>query len=57
MDRRVVYFSDPYYGFAPRPPPPVYIVPPPPDFVVLVGPSFVAEAYVLPVPFFVPVAR
>ena len=27
VDRRVVYFSDPYYDFAPPPPPPVYFVP------------------------------
>ena len=57
-ERRVIYFSDPYYDFAPPPPPPVYFVPPPPpDFVVLVGPAVVVDAFVLPVPVFVPVAR
>lgn len=58
IHRRVVFFSDPYYDFAPPPPPPIYYIPPPPpDFAILVAPDVVVEAYVLPVPVFVPVPR
>jgi uncharacterized caspase-like protein len=55
VDRPVLYFDDPAYGFAPPPPPPVYLLPPPPpDFVALPPPYVVADAYVLPVPVFIP---
>jgi uncharacterized caspase-like protein len=56
VDRPVVMFDDPDFGFAPPPPPPVYFLPPPPpDYVVLPPPYIVTEAYVLPVPVFVPI--
>jgi uncharacterized caspase-like protein len=58
IDRPVVLFGDPYFDFAPPPPPSVYFVPPPPpEFVVLEPPAVVVDAFVLPVPVFVPVAR
>jgi uncharacterized caspase-like protein len=56
VDRPVLYFADPAFGFAPPPPPPVYFLPPPPpEFVVLPPPYVIGAAYVLPVPVFVPV--
>jgi len=56
VDRPVLYFDDPGFGFPPPPPPPVYfLAPPPPDFVVLPPPYIVGAAFVLPVPVFVPV--
>ncbi len=55
VDRPVLYFADPVFGFAPPPPAPIYFLPPPPpDFVVLAPPVVFGAAYVLPVPVFVP---
>lgn len=56
VDRPVLYFNDPDFGFAPPPPPPVYYLPPPPpDFVVLEPPLPVVGLFVLPQPMFVPI--
>ncbi|MEY9185193.1 putative caspase-like protein [Bradyrhizobium sp. USDA 326] len=56
VDRPVLYFSDPDFGFVPPPPPPVYYLPPPPpDFVVLPPPLPVVGLFVLPQPVFVPI--
>ncbi|MDN4981847.1 caspase domain-containing protein [Bradyrhizobium sp. WYCCWR 13022] len=56
VDRPVLYFSDPVFGFVPPPPPPVYYLPPPPpDFVVLPPPLPVVGLFVLPQPVFVPI--
>jgi uncharacterized caspase-like protein len=56
VDRPVLYFSDPDFGFAPPPPPPDYFCPPPPpDFVVLPPPLPVVGLFVLPQPMFVPI--
>jgi len=56
VDRPVLVFDDPDFGFAPPPPPPVYfLAPPPPDFVVLEPPPPAYGAYILPVPVFVPI--
>ena len=56
VERPVLAFDDPGFGFAPPPPPPVYfLAPPPPEFVVLEPPPPVYGAYILPVPAFVPV--
>jgi uncharacterized caspase-like protein len=60
VDRPVLYFDDPDFGFVPPPPPPVFFLPPPPpDFVVL-APPIVAVGigvgvglFVLPRPAFV----
>lgn len=61
VDRPVLYFDDPGFGFVPPPPPPVYFLPPPPpDFVVLpppivaVGIGVGVGLFVLPRPAFVP---
>jgi uncharacterized caspase-like protein len=56
VDRPVLAFDDPDFGFAPPPPPPVYFLPPPPpEFVVLPEPPLPIEAFVLPIPVFVPI--
>jgi uncharacterized caspase-like protein len=56
VDRPVLLFGDPVFGFAPPPPPPVYFCPPPPpDFVVLAPPLAVVGLFVLPQPMFVPI--
>lgn len=56
VDRPVLLFSDPVFGFVPPPPPPVYYLPPPPpDFVVLPPPLPVVGLFVLPQPLFVPI--
>ncbi|MGY4488400.1 putative caspase-like protein [Bradyrhizobium sp. LM3.2] len=56
VDRPVLYFSDPDFGFAPPPPSPIYYLPPPPpDFVVLSPPMPVLGLFVLPQPVFVPI--
>ncbi len=56
VDRPVLLFGDPVFGFAPPPPPPVYYLPPPPpDFVVLAPPLAVVGLFVLPQPVFVPI--
>src|SRR5438477_3272230 len=55
VERPVLAFDDPGFGFGPPPPPPVYfLAPPPPEFVVLEPPPPVYGAYILPVPAFVP---
>lgn len=55
VDRPVVYFGDPDFGFAPPPPPPIYFLPPPPpDFVVLAPPIVAVGLFLLPRPMFVP---
>ncbi|QPF94828.1 caspase family protein [Bradyrhizobium commune] len=56
VDRPVLLFGDPVFGFAPPPPPPVYYLPPPPpDFIVLPPPLPVVGLFVLPQPVFVPI--
>jgi uncharacterized caspase-like protein len=56
VDRPVLMFADPDFGFAPPPPPPVYYLPPPPpDFIVLAPPLAVVGLFVLPQPVFVPI--
>ncbi|MCP3470245.1 caspase family protein [Bradyrhizobium sp. CCGUVB1N3] len=56
VDRPVLVFSDPVFGFVPPPPPPVYYLPPPPpDFIVLPPPLPVVGLFVLPQPLFVPI--
>src|SRR5579871_4728044 len=56
IDRPVVYFGDPVFGFAPPPRPPVFFLPPPPpDFVVLPPPFPVVGLFILPQPRFVPI--
>lgn len=56
IDRPVLLFGDPVFGFVPPPPPPVYYLPPPPpDFVVLPPPLPVVGLFVLPQPLFVPI--
>jgi uncharacterized caspase-like protein len=56
VDRPVLYFGDPDFGFEPPPPPPVYYLPPPPpDFVVLAPPIVAVGLFILPRPVFVPI--
>jgi uncharacterized caspase-like protein len=56
VDRPVLLFSDPVFGFVPPPPPPFYFCPPPPpDFIVLPPPLPVVGLFVLPQPVFVPI--
>jgi len=56
VDRPVLYFGDPDFGFIPPPPPPVYFLPPPPpDFVVLAPPFVAVGLFILPQPVFVPI--
>jgi uncharacterized caspase-like protein len=56
VDRPVLLFSDPVFGFVPPPPPPLYFCPPPPpDFIVLPPPLPVVGLFVLPQPVFVPI--
>ncbi|MBI1867958.1 MAG: caspase family protein, partial [Methylocystis sp.] len=56
IDRPVLIFDDPEFGFAPPPPPPIYFLPPPPpDFVVLPPPVVFVEPFILPIPAFVPI--
>jgi uncharacterized caspase-like protein len=56
VDRPVLMFSDPEFGFVPPPPPPVFFLPPPPpDFVVLPPPIAPVGLFVLPQPVFVPI--
>jgi uncharacterized caspase-like protein len=61
VDRPVLYFDDPDFGFAPPPPPPVYFLGPPPDDFVVLAPPIVAIGvgvgvglFLLPRPAFVP---
>src|SRR5262249_28052352 len=56
VDRPVLAFDDPDFGFAPPPPPPVFFLPPPPpEFVVLPPPPPPVGVYVLPIPEYRPV--
>jgi uncharacterized caspase-like protein len=56
VDRPVLYFGDPDFGFAPPPPLPVFFLPPPPpDFVVLTPPYAAVGLFILPQPVFVPI--
>ena len=56
VDRPVLYFGDPDFGFAPPPAPPVFFLPPPPpDFVVLTPPYAPVGLFILPQPVFVPI--
>jgi uncharacterized caspase-like protein len=56
VDRPVLYFGDPAFGFVPPPPPPIFFLPPPPpDFVVLSPPIAPIGLFILPQPLFVPI--
>jgi uncharacterized caspase-like protein len=56
LDRPVLAFDDPEFGFAPPLPPPVYFLPPPsPDFILLPPPPEPVDFFVLPIPIYVPV--
>jgi uncharacterized caspase-like protein len=56
VDRPVLIFSDPDFGFIPPPPPPVFFLPPPPpDFIILAPPIEPIGLFILPQPFFVPI--
>jgi uncharacterized caspase-like protein len=56
VERPAFVFDDPELGFAPPPPPPIYFLPPPPpEFIVLLPPPPLIEAFVLPIPVFVPI--
>jgi uncharacterized caspase-like protein len=56
IDRPVLYFSDPDFGFVPPPPPPIFFLPPPPpDFIVLAPPIAPIGLFILPQPLFVPI--
>jgi len=56
VDRPVLLFSDPDFGFDAPPPPPVFFLPPPPpDFIVLAPPIAPIGLFILPQPFFVPI--
>jgi uncharacterized caspase-like protein len=56
IERPVLVFDDPELGFAPPPPPSIYFLPPPPpEFIVLAPPLAPIEAFVLPIPVFVPI--
>jgi len=53
VDRPVLVFDDPEFGFVP--PPPIVFLAPPPPYLVFLPPSPPFELFVLPVPVFVPV--
>jgi len=53
IDRPVLVFSDPAFGFVP--PPPIVILAPPPAYLVFPPPPPPVGLFVLPVPAFVPV--
>ncbi len=56
IERPVLYFDDPDFGFAPPPPPPFIFLPPRPRFIVeLPPPPPPIEYYELPSPNYVPV--
>src|SRR6202140_3073359 len=56
VDRPVLVFSDPDFGFIPPPLLPIYFCPPPPpDFVILAPPIVAVGLFILPQPFFVPI--
>jgi uncharacterized caspase-like protein len=53
VDRPVLVFDDPAFGFVP--PPPIAFLAPPPSYLVFLPPPPPVELFVLPVPIFVPV--
>jgi uncharacterized caspase-like protein len=56
VDRPVLMFSDPAFGFVAPPPPPIFFLPPPPpDFIVLAPPIAPVGLFILPQPLFVPI--
>src|SRR3982075_243147 len=56
IERPVLIFDDPDFGFEPPPPPPVFFLPPRPVyFVELAPPPPPVYAYILPVPVYAPV--
>ncbi|BAM89441.1 conserved exported hypothetical protein [Bradyrhizobium oligotrophicum S58] len=56
VERPVLLFSDPEFGFVPPPPPPIYLLPPPPpDFVDLAPPFAPVGIFILPQPVFIPI--
>jgi uncharacterized caspase-like protein len=56
VERPILIFDDPDFGFEPPPPPPIVFLPPRPVyFVELAPPPPPVYAYVLPVPIYVPV--
>jgi uncharacterized caspase-like protein len=56
VDRPVLAFDDPDFGFVPPPPLSIYFLPPPaPEFIVLPEPPPEIEAFALPIPVFVPI--
>jgi uncharacterized caspase-like protein len=56
VERPVLIFDDPDFGFEPPPPPPVFFLPPRPVyFVELAPPPPPVYAYILPVPAYFPV--
>src|SRR6266404_764839 len=56
VERPVLMFDDPDFGFEPPPPPPVFFLPPQPVyFVELAPPPPPVYAYILPVPVYSPV--
>src|ERR1700682_3124359 len=56
VERPVLIFDDPDFGFEPPPPPAVFFMPPRPVyFIDLAPPPPAVYAYVLPVPAYVPV--
>ncbi len=56
VERPVLIFDDPDFGFEPPPPPPVFFLPPRPVyFIDLAPPPPAIYAYVLPVPAYAPV--
>ncbi|HEY4849125.1 MAG TPA: caspase family protein, partial [Methylocella sp.] len=52
VDRPVLVFNDPEFGFVP--PPPIVFLAPPPVYLVFLPPPPPVEVFVLPVPVFVP---
>jgi uncharacterized caspase-like protein len=58
VDRPVLAFGDPEFGFAPPPPPPVFFLPPPPpEFIALPPPPPPRAVFILPAPEYRPVPR
>ncbi len=56
IDRPVLAFGDPEFGFVAPPPAPVYYLPPPPDdFIILEPPPPPIGLFILPQPYFVPI--
>jgi uncharacterized caspase-like protein len=56
IDRPVIYFDDPVFGFAPPPPAPVIFLPPEPVYIVeLPPPPPPVLVFVLPIPVYQPV--